>query len=181
MEKRNKIIVVYKSKYGSGKQYAQWIAQALGADLFDRSDVSANDLLAYDTVIYGGSLYAVGMLGFDLIRDNFDKLLNKKVIVFSVGASPAHPEALESVKNANFTEAMKERVHYFHLRGGFNYKKLNLADKIMMALLRNKLKGIQEKDSDQIGMLAAYDHPMNWTHEKWIAPIVACAKGESAS
>ena len=57
-----------------------------------------------------------GILGISLIRKNFDKLRNKKVVVFSVGASPVNFELLNEVKNKNFTSEMKEKIHYFHLR-----------------------------------------------------------------
>lgn len=176
-----KTVVVYKSKYGSAKQYAEWIAQELGADLFDRSKVRIEDLVKYDTIVYGGSLYAVGILGISLLKDNFDALAGKKVIVFSVGASPAHPEALESVRNENFTEAMKKQVSYFHLRGGFDYDKLTLFHKLMMQLMKLRIKSTAKKrelNNDEKGMLAAYEKPMSFVQKKWIAPILDCARGE---
>lgn len=93
----NKVVVIYKSKYGSAQRYAQWIADEVKADLFERSKITLNDILKYDTIVYGGSLYAAGILGISLIKKNFDKLKDKKVIVFSVGASPAHPEAINDM------------------------------------------------------------------------------------
>jgi len=175
----NNIVVVYKSKYGTGKQYAEWIADEVNADLFERSKVSIDDLLQYDTIVYGGSMYAVGILGISLIKKNFDKIKDKKIIIFSVGASPPHTEALEHVKNSNFTEAMKERVNYFHLRGGFDYDKLNSIDKIMMYLLKKKLehKNQDRLDNDEIGMLASYKRPTYWMNKCAIDPIIECIKG----
>ena len=32
-----KIAVIFHSRYGSTKKYAQWIAEAVGADIFERS------------------------------------------------------------------------------------------------------------------------------------------------
>ncbi|NLE01149.1 MAG: flavodoxin, partial [Fibrobacter sp.] len=52
-----KIIVVYKSKYGTTKRYAEWIAEEVKADLFEQSAVSVEDLLKYDIIVYGGSLH----------------------------------------------------------------------------------------------------------------------------
>lgn len=169
-------VVVYKTKYGSAKRYAEWIAEDTGGDLFERSQVSIEDLSKYDTIVYGGSLYAVGMLGISLIKKNFDRIKDKKVIVFSVGASPAHPEALESVRNVNFTEEMKERVHYFHLRGSFDYRKLNPLDKILMFLLKKKLEHKREEEltDDDKGMLASYKHPMDWMNRKSILQVIEC-------
>ena len=57
-----KIAVIYKSKYGSTKQYAEWIAQALDAPLFEASSVNPAQLAEYDVVVYGGGLYAGSQL-----------------------------------------------------------------------------------------------------------------------
>jgi flavodoxin len=175
MQNKN-TVVVYQSNYGSAKRYAEWISEQIGCDMLETTKTDIKDLLKYDTIVYGGSLYAVGILGIALIKNNFDKLRDKKVIVFSVGASPAHPEALEAVKNSNFTDAMKESVHYFHLRGGFDFNKLNLLHKVLMFLMKVKiqLKKKENRTNDEKGMLASYSHPADWTNKKSIAPIVEC-------
>ena len=69
----SKTVVIYKSKYRSAKRYAEWIAEETNGDLFDGSEIKAEDMLKYDTIVYGGSLYAVGILGISLIKKNFDK------------------------------------------------------------------------------------------------------------
>ncbi len=175
----NKIAVVYKSKYGSTRRYAEWIAEEVNADLFERSQVSLDDLFKYGTIIYGGSLHAAGIMGISFLKKDFDSIKDKKVIVFSVGASPAHPEALEDVKNSNFTDQMKERVHYFHLRGGFDFSKLNVIDKFLMFLMKKKIemkKG--ELSGDEKGMLECFDHPADWTDKEAIMPIIKCISGK---
>lgn len=173
-ESNHRTVVIYKSKYGSARCYAEWIAEEVQADLFERSKVALQELLQYDTVVYGGSLYATGILGISLIKRNFDKLEHKKVIVFSVGASPAHPKAINDVKNHNFTKEMKEKVHFFHLRGGFDYEKLSPLDKFLMYLLKKKLehKSPDELTDDEREMLASYNHPVDWTNKKAITPII---------
>ena len=60
-------IVIYKSKYGSTKDYAMWIAEELGCEAKDAKSVKVLDLLAYDTIIYGGGLYAEIIAGVSLI------------------------------------------------------------------------------------------------------------------
>ncbi|WP_094545553.1 flavodoxin domain-containing protein [Petroclostridium xylanilyticum] len=177
----NKVVVIYKSKYGSAQRYAQWIADEVKADLFERSKITLNDILKYDTIVYGGSLYAAGILGISLIKKNFDRMKDKKVIVFSVGASPAHPEAINDIINNNFTEEMKEKVHFFHLRGGFNYKKLNPIDRVLMYFLKKKIehKKPDELTDDEKGMLACYKHPADWTNKKSINPIIESIKSRS--
>jgi menaquinone-dependent protoporphyrinogen IX oxidase len=169
------VLVLYKSKYGSCEKYARWIAEDTGADIFDISSFDTERLCNYDVVVFGGSLYAVGIIGLSVIKRNFDRLRDKKMIVFSVGASTAHLEVIEEVKNNNFTGEMKEKVEYYHFRGAFDYKRLNFVDRILMCLLKKKLLRKQKKASltnDEKGMLASYSTPVNWTNRKSIAPLV---------
>jgi len=178
---KNKVVVLFRSKYGSTKQYAEWIAMEVDGDLFDAEKFDFRTISQYDTVVYGGPLYAIGILGISLIKNNLKKISDKKVIVFSVGASPAHEEALSAVKRNNFTEEMKEKVNFFHLRGGFNYGKLNPYDKFLMYILKLKLKHKKHKKENELtddekGMLASYKHPVNWVNKKSIIPIIECIK-----
>jgi len=61
-------IVIYKSRYGSTKAYAKWIAEELGCEAVEAKTVKAEDLERYDTIVYGGGLYA------EMVHNN--KLLN---------------------------------------------------------------------------------------------------------
>ena len=82
-----KTVVIHKSKTGFVKKYAEWIAEELSADIFEASKVTSDMLTAYEIVIYGGGLYAVGINGVKLIKQNLDELKNKKVIVFFISFS----------------------------------------------------------------------------------------------
>ena len=66
-------VVVYKSKYGSTKKYAEWIAEELKCDIFDMKNITVDFLLKYDVIIYGGGLYAEIINGLYIITKNFDK------------------------------------------------------------------------------------------------------------
>ena len=169
-----KTMVIYKSKTGFTRKYAQWIAEELLADIFDASEVTINMMTTYDTIIYGGSLYAVGIIGVKLITQNIDKLKDKKVVVFATGASPSREDVINEVIDNNFTREQQKYIKLFYLRGGFNYSKLNPFDKILMTLLKWKMKNKKEEDltTDEIGMLAVYDKPMDFTMKKNIDSII---------
>ena len=169
-----KTIVIYKSKTGFTRKYAEWIAEDLSADTFDISKVTINILTAYDTIIYGGSLYAVGIIGVKLITQNIDKLKDKKIVVFATGASPSREDGINEVIDKNFTQEQQKYIKFFYLRGGFNYSKLNLFDKFLMTLLKWKIKNKKQEElsSDEIGMLAIYDKPVDFTEKKNIDRII---------
>ena len=56
-----KTIIIYHSQTGFTKRYAQWIAEASGADCFELSAARKKDLDAYDTIVYGGWACAGGI------------------------------------------------------------------------------------------------------------------------
>lgn len=175
-----KAVVIYKSKTGFTKKYAQWIAEDLSADIFEVSKVNMSMLNSYDTVIYGGSLYAVGINGVKLITQNIDKLKDKRLVVFATGASPSREDVINEVANKNFTEEQQKYIKFFYLRGGFNYSKLNPFDKFLMSILKWKInsKKKEELTSDEIGMLAIYDKPVDYTMRKNIDSIIDYLKSK---
>jgi len=118
-----KIAVVYGSHYGTTEKYATWIAEEEKADLFQASKVKIGALLGYDTIVYCGGLYAGGMYGFSLIKKNFQKIKDKKLIAVAVGATLKEKDAIEELKKKNFLPEMMDSVPFFLLRGGMNYKK----------------------------------------------------------
>jgi menaquinone-dependent protoporphyrinogen IX oxidase len=170
-----KTIVIYKSKTGFVKKYAEWIAKELSTDIFEASKVTVNMLSSYDTVIYGGGLYAVGINGVKLITQNLDKLVGKKVVVFATGASPFREEVISKVRNKNFTSEQQKHIRFFYLRGGFDYSKLKPFDKVLMTLLKWKMKSKNRKEltPDERGMQAAYDKPVDFTRKRNIDELIS--------
>ena len=49
-----KTIVIYNSQTGFTKRYAEWIAEATGADCVELSAAKKKDLAAYEAIIFGG-------------------------------------------------------------------------------------------------------------------------------
>jgi hypothetical protein len=127
----------------------------------------------YDTIVFGGGLYHVGINGLKLLKDNLRLLENKRIAVFAVGASPVRESTVNVVKKDNFTADMLETIPFFLLRGGFNYQKCKTSDKLLMLLLKAKLKMKKNRQPDEIGMLNTYKYPADWTNRKATAPIVA--------
>lgn len=167
-----KTIVVYRSKTGFTKRYAKWIAEATDADVKDAGRIKSDDLMRYDTIVFGGALYAGGINGISLIKKNLWRLKGKKVIVFTLGATPVRADVVDEVRDSNFNEKEQRQIRFFMLRGGFDYSKLSLADKFLMTVLKVRLKHTKEPTADQRGMLRAYGRPADFTSRKSIAPIV---------
>jgi menaquinone-dependent protoporphyrinogen IX oxidase len=179
MSENKKTVVVYRSGSGFTKKYAAWLAQELKCDLRFGEETRGSDLLNYETIIYGAGLYAVGIRGLKLITRNYELLKDKNLIVFAVGASPVREETAKQVRDANIPAEMRDKIHFFYLRGGFDYSKLSPMLKLLMQLKRLQLKSMKNPDADAKGMLASYEHPVDFTNIRYIKPILECAGEEN--
>ena len=81
----NRIVVIHESKYGYTKRYAEWLGEALSCPVFERKTFRPRDLSRYETVIYGGGIYAGGISGIQFLRRNGMLLSGKKVLLFTCG------------------------------------------------------------------------------------------------
>lgn len=168
-----KVVVVYKSVSGFTKKYAGWIAEALKADIFKQEKVDIDKLLEYDTIIYGGSLHAAGIIGINIIKENLRQLKDKNIIIFATGASPFTEEIIDEITQKNFKEEGQEYVKLFYFRGGFNFDKLNFINKILMILFRWKIKFKRNKTPEDKEILAAYSKPVDFTKKENIKELTA--------
>lgn len=172
-------VVVYKSRYGSTKKYAQWISEEIKADLFDKSKIDISKLKEYDTIIYGGGLYASGISGVSIIINNYEKLKDKRLVVFTVGlGSTDREEVFIPIIEKNFSKEMLEKIKFFHLRGGIDYKKLGLVHRSMMAMLKLVIcrKDPNELSDEDKEFLDTYGRQVDFADKKTIVPLLLFLK-----
>ena len=172
--------VIYGSKYGSTKRYAEWIAEELEADVFDVKGFSIDVIEKYDTVIFGGGLYAGGITGLDFIAKNIDRLKNSRLIIFTCGiADPADERNYNNIKTSVFKKlpaAREKDIPLFCLRGELDYGKMSLVHRAMMAALVKSVKGKKEKTDEDRCIIDTYGKRVSFMDRNSIAPIVEYAK-----
>ena len=173
------VAVIYKSKYGSTKKYAEWIANALDAELFEVSSINLDKLSKFDTIIYGGGLYEDRIKGAKFISENFQTLKNKTLIVYSVGlGSTNDKEAFEPMINKNFTLDMRKDIQFYHYQGGIDYSKLSFMDRMAMKLFYKFIarKKVEETSEEAKMMLATYGKNVDYTDKQAIEPLISYIK-----
>ena len=169
------IAIIYKSKYGSTKKYAEWIAQETKADLFDSSKIDIQKLMDYDTIVYGGGIYANGIAGISAITKNYEKLKDKRIMVFTVGiASTDDKKAFLPIIEKNFSKEMRENIEFFHFRGEIDYKNLGIIHKSMLTMLKAKSsKDGEKKISDEdIEILVVNKGKLDFKDKNSIEPLL---------
>ena len=138
-----KAIVIYKSKYGATRTYAKWIADSLGCEAAEAKTVSAASLAEYDTIVYGGGLYAEVINGVSLITKNLDKLKDKKLIVFTTGITPIECRDYydKLVIEKNFKPEMLEKIKIYNFLGKMILNELSLVHRTALKSLKKIMSG----------------------------------------
>lgn len=169
----SKIALIYKSKYGSTKKYANWLKEKLKCDIYEGNKVKIKELLKYDTIIYGGGIYMGKLNGFDLIKKNINKLSKKKIIVFAVGCSLESEKNLNKIKKNNLQNGLDKDIKLFYFRGGLDFKNLKFCDKMALKLFRNTLVNKKEPLTEEERLiLSYYEKAHDWINENSLIPLI---------
>lgn len=138
-----KSIVIYKSKYGSTKTYAEWIASELSCEAVDAKNIRAEQLADYDAIVYGGGLYAEVIAGVSLITKNIDKLKDKKIAVYTTGITPIDCRDYydKLVIEKNFKNGVPDNVKVFNFLGKMIVDELSLVHRTAIKSLKKLMSG----------------------------------------
>jgi len=166
----NKIAVIYKSHYGTTKQYAEWIAEALNAPLFEASTIKPPQLMDYDTIVYGGGLYAGGVLGAKLVTKN----PTKSLVVFTVGLADTKLTDFSNILSKQFSQERFAKLKVFHLRGAIDYAKLSFLHKTMMGVVKRAAEKtpVDRRTNDDHLLLETYGKKIDFMDRTTILPLV---------
>lgn len=140
----NKSIVIYTSKRGSTKQYAEWIAEDLGCGAVPLSDVLKSDIDLYDysCIIYGGWIRGSGIVDFDRFAKILDDSLLDRLIVFGVGFADETADNYAQVWGYSIGKIdpkNEHRVLMYILGGRYDPAAVTGFDKFLMKTMRTVL------------------------------------------
>jgi menaquinone-dependent protoporphyrinogen IX oxidase len=129
-----KVLIAYQSKYGSTKQYAEWIQQGTEGDLVNIENEDKPDLARYDIMIIGGYVRAGNIVIAPFIKDHWSVLKGKEVILFTTsGTPPQHPK-IQSIYEKSLPEEIRKEIKYFPLHGRISGKDLTFLDKFLITI-----------------------------------------------
>ena len=61
-------IILYQSKYGATKKYADWISEATGFECVETKKANIKEVEKYDIIVLGGGIYAMGIAGLSFLK-----------------------------------------------------------------------------------------------------------------
>ncbi len=169
-----KQLIIYGSRYGSARRYAERLAEMTGLEAVEYKAVK--DLGDYDRIVYLGSLYAGGVTG---LKQTVGKMSpQQELIVATVGLA----DPTDAANVAHIRQSIKDQIpaHFydesrlFHLRGAIDYTKLNLKYRLMMSLLAKKVAKLSEEqqNAETRAMLDTYGKQVDFVDFSSLQPIV---------
>lgn len=171
-------IVIYKSKYGSTRQYAEWIAEELDCSAVDVKTLKIDDVLKYDTIVYGGGLYAEIIAGVSFITKNLDKLKDKKVIVYSTGITPVDCRDYydKLVVEKNFKGDSLEKIKVYNFLGKMVLDELSFVHRNAIKALKKLMSGKENPSEMEKLLIDLCDCDGDFSDRNAIAELVEYAK-----
>ena len=177
----NKIAVLYKSKYGTTRTYAKWIADKLHGDLYGIDNVTFQNLDTYDYIVFAGALYAGKLSSAKGIKKFYKKLKGRKnlyCVIVGLG-DPADKELYNNYVNKNFNSDEKENMKFYFLRGCIDFDKLKLHHASIMLMLKRILSTKTVKKKDEKALLENYGKKIDFTNKTSVEEIVLDIKNKN--
>lgn len=163
-----KVCIIYHSKTGFSRRYAQWLAEELGCQPTPYRERGRINLPEYGIIVLLGGLYAGKMSGLPWLKKQLPQLAGKRVAAVAVGCAPVE-------ENPGLPESMEKlfgdtpQIRGFYCQGGLDYEHMGTVDRAMMAMLRSFLK----RKGDQPEMLEGISHSFDGTNRSYLEPVLA--------
>lgn len=128
-------IIIYKSKYGATKLYADWLSELVHLPKVASDNFNTDSLPNYDFILLGSSVYIGKLLTREWLKQNIKSLLGKKIFLFIVCGTPLHEkEKLEYIAKSNIPGEIRDNCEVFFLPGRLNKTALSLSDRILLRM-----------------------------------------------
>ena len=166
-------IILYRSKYGAAKRYANWLAQATGFDCVEIGKADIDAVRQVPAVILCGGIYAGGIGGIGWIQAHWQALQGCKLAVFAVGASPWDADALRELRARNLKPPM-EKIPCFYGRGVWDESVMGFRDRVLVKLLK-KMTAKQDPagyEPWQAALMSGGSGPADWTDRAYLRRLL---------
>lgn len=159
-----KNLLLYKSKWGATKTYAEWIKEEEPSlELVDLESFDCSLLDNFYKVVIGSRTYMGKIEAIDFLSENWSHLKQNPVYLYSVGM--ISPESQESVVSYEMIpEDIRENLAgYTKLMGKIDYQKLNSVQKLIVKA--RKMEELDELDRTTIEPIVSFLKGIEWKFE----------------
>ena len=168
--------ILYNSKTGFTRKYAQLLAEELGCAALPLGDAPA-DLSQYAAVAFGRRLHAGVVDGWKKAQKLLIRRGARKLVLFVTGAMPNEAkDTIQKMWEQNLTPAELDAIPHFYFQAGLCYERMGGVDWAIMkfaawAMTWKKAK-TPEDEAFQSAIVRSYDI----SDPKYIVPLADCLR-----
>lgn len=161
-----KTLVLYTSKTGNTKKYAEDLAKAVDGDVYPLGKFKPKKWVDYDTIVFGGWIMGGTIQGLNKFLQSYDLIEDKNVIVFADGMGL--PDANTRAQLIDTNVLYTYHIRFYQLRGSFSFQKLSPLYRFLM----NSSMSAMLKDPSQSETSSALEyfkeHPLEYYDQPMI-------------
>lgn len=166
-------IIIYKSKTGFTKRYADWIGEVLKCDVVNYIDFPFETLEKYEYIIYGNRIHAGKVDGLKKIKQMIDKKPMIQLVAFSTGGTPNEAtEIVDKIWSDSLSENELTTIPHFYMQAGLNYEKMKFSDRLIMKTLSEIMNKKKNKTEEEAGCENAIASSYDISSIKYIEPLI---------
>ena len=174
-----KTLIVYKSKTGFTKKYAEIVAGEVKGDLLELKKATASQMAGYDVIVFGSRFFAGTVDELKKAEELFAASGAKEFVVFATGATPnAAEDIVNDVWKNSFSSEKIEKTPHFYMQSGICYEKMPFGEKMMIKMASLMMKSQKEKDEMGQGFEEALKGSFDISSEEYVQPLIAYLKNK---
>lgn len=125
-------IIVFRSKHGSTRQFAEWISESMGFPALELP-INSGAILKAETVVIGSSIKIGRLVLGGWIRRHWKWLRSKRVVLFiTSGTNRSDVKAILDAVSASLPEDIFQSCAIFPVGGKFNIKHLGFLPSLIL-------------------------------------------------
>ena len=175
-----KTLIIYTSQTGFTAKYAQWMAEATGAERMELKEAKKKKPAFFDDygkIIYGGWVMGGHVNKLQWFEEHLTDWKNKQLAVFAVGASPEDSGSVAEFMEQTFAGAQWNGVACFYCQGGLNYDRMSAPNRMLMKMLKKSLDGKKDKTPQEEEMAQMIGSSYDISDRKYASPVIAWIQG----
>lgn len=171
------VYIVYSSRTGFTKQYAQWLAEDLHSECTSLSEYCPHTADAADTILCAGGVYGNEIHGIRQFKRIRKQKPQKQILFLATGIRPVSAETLQRLLLYNFSKA--DTPELFYVQGGLNLETLPPAQRTMLSLFRAMLKHRRDLSESDHEILRLLETSGDYSHHTQIETVFNRISGDN--
>ncbi|MCI1245229.1 MAG: flavodoxin domain-containing protein [Bacilli bacterium] len=152
-----KTLILYKSKTGNTKAYAERIGEGIHGDVFPLDKFKWRNLGGYDAIVFGGWIMGNTIQGIDKFLQHWKEMATKNVFVFAVGMSLPTTESRHLLIEQNILD--NYHIRFYQFQGSFDMSKLRFPYNLLIANSIRATVNSPGASPEQKALADLKDHP----------------------